>query len=217
MSTGRRVLLKAAAHGVVVDERPGSPLVAAVESCWTVAEREERLQRRALQREGFAAEKLASGEARAAVIAFMAAMRAGEVPSWRQRQEFYLAISAGEDAGFAQTGARVFGELIARCGARGAVPEDLHWRRAKLLRLGQQFAEAVAASEVLYAGQMRSATDRRLLATTRAASLLSLYEARQELPLLAKAEQCLAMANALGPDDGELVGLYVKLKKLRNA
>ena len=49
LSTGRGVPLRAVSNGVVVDERPGSPLMAAA-ACWTPAELHDRAERLALLR-----------------------------------------------------------------------------------------------------------------------------------------------------------------------
>ena len=44
--------------------------------------------------------------------------------------------------------ARVFGDLIKRCKADEGLPDNLHCRRDRLLRVVGQYAEAIAASEV---------------------------------------------------------------------
>ena len=96
----------------IIDPRPDAPLVSAIAAQWTPAERQDREQRAGLARAGIDADRLPSGEDCRAVLAFLRIMELGELPSLEQRHRFYLALSAGGEAGLARV------SFLASCRAR---------------------------------------------------------------------------------------------------
>ncbi|MGD0109387.1 MAG: hypothetical protein ABSC06_35945 [Rhodopila sp.] len=148
---GRRVPMARVRDGVIVDPRPGAPLSQAILASRTPAEQQERAVRSALGRAGVDPDRLASPIDRLAVLALVGAAESGNPPTYQVRHAGYLALGAGQDSGLARVGARLFAALAARYAAVGRVPDDLHWRRAWLLRTAGQLREAVAVSDVLHA------------------------------------------------------------------
>jgi hypothetical protein len=215
LQTGRRLLLKAARDGLVLDARPGAPLAAAVQAARSPADIRDRAERAELARAGIAAERLASHDDRRIVLRVLRMLASAELPDGGLRHAFYMALRAGADPGVARVGARFFADMLAMFSARGAAPEDLHWRLTWCLRTAGQLPDAVASSEVLHNADLRDPGARKLLATTRAGALLDLFEARGEAALLERAERCLKIAWALGPGDEEASALYRRLERLR--
>ena len=211
----RPVSLRRFRDGEFVDTRPGGPLAAAVAASRSPAELTDKAEQLALRRAGFDPGKLASSEARRAVLAMPVLDAAGELPDARQRGAFYDAVRAGGDAGTARTAARLLGRVFLRFEALGAVPEDLHWRMAVLLRQAGQLQAAIAASDVLYTRSGLREDTRRYLASTRAGSLLDLAEAQATPSVLVEAERALRTAWALAPGDGSLRAMWRTLNRLR--
>jgi hypothetical protein len=201
---GKRAMFSRLGRGIVLDERPGAPLLAAMEAARSPGERAEREERLALLREGIDPDKLTGGEARRAVLALLAALRTGAPPDYPVRHAAYSAFVAPGHPQLARTGAGVFREVVARFEAEtGDVPDDCHWRVAKLLRSCKELTEAIAVSAVLHDGRIRSQVDRKLLATTRVAALIDLWELRHDKALLLEADRAFEIARAIGHDDEE--------------
>jgi hypothetical protein len=212
---GRRLLLVGVRDGAIVDPRPDAPLARSIEEQWNAAERLERQQRAELARAGINADLLASAADQRTVLAFLRLMAAGELPGAEERQRFYLALSAAGDAALTRTGARVFAELAERSEAAGGVPDDLYWRRTWFLRASSQLREAVAVSDALHMGKVKEQGARKLLATTRAAALLDLFEATGEVKWVALADRAIRVANAIAPEDDEVKAVYRRLQSVR--
>ena len=212
---GRRLLLAGARDGEIVDPRPEAPLVSAIAAKWTPAERAERQERAELAHAGIDADRLASGEDRRVVLAFLRMMAAGELPGSDERHRFYLALSATGESGLARIGARVLAELAEQFAAAGGVPDDLYWRRTWFLRAAGQLREAVSVSDALHLGQVKDQGARKLLATTRAAVLLDLFDATGEVKWLALADRAVRVAYAIAPADEEVKAVYRRFQAVR--
>ncbi len=212
---GRRLLLAGARDGAVIDPRPDAPLVRAVAAQWTPAERTEREQRAELAQAGIDADRLASGEDRRAVLAFLRMIAEGELPGPEERRRFYLALSASGEPGLARVGARILEQLAEQFAATGSVPDDLYWRQTWFLRASSQLREAVAASDALHLGQVKEQGSRKLLATTRAAALLDLFDATGEAKWLALADRAARVAYAIAPNDEEVKVVYRRFQTVR--
>jgi hypothetical protein len=212
---GRRLLLAGVRHGEIIDPRPDAPLVSAIAAQWTPAERLEREERAELAHAGIDADRLASAEDRRAVLAFLRMMAAGELPGAEERHRFYLALSATGEPGLARIGARMLAELAERFAAGGSVPDDLYWRRAWFLRAARQLREAVSVSDALHMGQVKEQDARKLLATTRAAVLLDLFDATGEVKWLALADRAARVAYAIAPADEEVKAVYRRFQAVR--
>jgi hypothetical protein len=213
---GRRLLLSGVRDGAILDPRPDAPLLRSVETQWSAAERQERQQRAELARAGIDADLLASPADLRAVLAFLRMMTARELPGAEERHRFYLALSAAGDAALARTGARVLAELAERFAtAGGGVPDDLYWRQTWFLRTSSQLREAAAVSEALHLGKVKEQGARKLLATTRAAALLDLFEATGEVKWVALADRAIRVANAIAPEEDEVKVVYRRLQSVR--
>jgi len=211
---GARRLFRQVAGGVVVDARPGAPLVAAIEMARTPAELAERAERRELVQAGVNPDKLASAEHRRAVLALGRQVATGSLPAPELRRAAYLALRAGGQAENARAGARMFRDVFALCAAAGTpVPDDCHWRLAALLRQAGELREAVAVSDVLHTGEMRDPQARKLLATTRVGALLDLWRVTRETALVRQVERAFKVARALGRDDAEVLELRPGLNR----
>ncbi len=212
---GRRLLLAGARDGAVIDPRPDAPLVSAVAAQWTAAERIDREQRAKLAQAGIDADRLASAEDRRAVLAFLRRMAADELPDPEERRQFYLALSASGEPGLARIGARILAQLAERFAVTGSVPDDLYWRRSWFLRAAGQLREAVAVSEALHLGQVKEQGARKVLATTRTAALLDLFDATGEAKWLALADRAARVAYAIAPNDEEVKAVYRRFQAVR--
>jgi len=212
---GRRLLLAGVRDGEIIDPRPDAPLVGAIAAQWTPAELMERQERAELAHAGIDADRLASGEDRQAALAFLRMTAAGELPGPEERHRFYLALSATGETGLARIGARVLGQLADRFAAAGSVPDDLYWRRTWFLRAGGQLREAVAVSDALHMGQVKEQGARKLLATTRAAALLDLFDTTREVKWLALADRAARVAYALAPEEEEVKAVYRRFQAVR--
>jgi hypothetical protein len=213
---GRRLLLAGVRDGEIIDPRPDAPLIDAIAAQWTPAERLERQERAELAHAGIDADRLASGEDRRAALAFLRMIAAGELPGSEERNRFYLALSATGEAGLARIGARVLAQLAERFAAAGGIPDDLYWRRAWFLRVAGQLREAVAVSDALHMGQVKEQGARKLLATTRAAVLLDLFDATGEVKWLALADRAARVAYALAPEEEEVKAVYRRFQAVRS-
>lgn len=215
LEDGRRVRLASFKDCVVLDRRADHPLVAAVEASRTPEDLRDRAE---LARAGIRADRLGSTEARGAVLAALRAEEDGALPDYGGRHAFYLAMSAAGDAGLMRVAEPVFDRLAWRFAAAGReVPGDLYWRRAALLRSLGRWQEAVAVSEVLHQGVVKGSVDRMLLATTRAAALLDLYEATGAVRWLSLAERACGVAKAIAPGDEIVRDVWIRLSRLRAA
>ncbi|HTB48072.1 MAG TPA: hypothetical protein VK741_30930 [Acetobacteraceae bacterium] len=211
---GGRKLFPQVAGGVVVDARPGAPLVAAIEAARTPGELAELAERRELVRAGVNPDSLGSTEDRRAVLALHRSLAAGRVPPAEVRRAAYLALRAGGRAETGRWGARLFREVFALCrNAGSAVPDDCHWRLAALLRQAGELREAIAVSDVLHAGMVRDPQARKLLATTRVGALLEQWRATRGVELARQADRALKVAWAIGRDDAEVLGLRPALNR----
>ncbi len=211
---GGRRLFRQVAGGVVVDARPGAPLVAAVDAARTPAELAERAERRELVKAGVNPDRLGGTEDRRAVLALCRQLAARSPPSTEVRRAAYLALRAGGQAENARAGARLFRLAFTLCREAGmAVPDDCHWRLATLLRQAGDLREAIAVSDVLESGEVRDPQARKLLATTRVGALLDLWRVTRETALVRQAEHAFKIAWALGREDAEVLGLRSPLNR----
>jgi hypothetical protein len=211
---GQRKLFRQVAGGVVVDARPGAPLLAAIEAARTPAELAEKAERRELVQAGVNPDRLSGSEDRRAVVALCRCLAAKSLPSAEIRRTAYLALRAGGDAEKARSGARLFRAVFALCRSSGsAVPDDCHWRLATFLRHAGEVREAIAVSEVLHSGAVRDQQARKLLATTRVGALLQLWRVTRETELVRQAAQAFRIAWAIGRDDAEVLELRPALNR----
>lgn len=209
---GRRVPMARVREGVIVDARPGAPLRRAVLGSRTAAEQQEREERSTLGRAGVYPDKLASQAARRAVVALLRSAESGPLPNYQERHAAYMALAAGMDAGLARFGARLFGRLAERHAAVGNIPDDMHWRRTWFLRISNQLREAVTVSDVLHAGDLSDAGDRKVLARTRAGTLLDLFDLDGNAGWVTLAEKAVAVSQALAPREEETWSINGRLK-----
>lgn len=220
LAGGGRASLRQARYrdGEFVDTRPGGPLSRAVASARTPAELRETDERLTLLRHGIETGKLPSDEARRAVLAMLEVSAAGTRPDARLRDGFYRAMRASKDRDLGRVAARLMNEAFGRFERAGDVPEDIHWRRASLLRQAGLLREAVQASEVLYGPRQLHWQTETYLASTRAAALLELSEtrgARDTHALLNDAARALNIARRHDGDNEQLIILARTLRRLR--
>jgi hypothetical protein len=209
---GRRVPMARVRDGVIVDTRSDAPLRRAILASRTPAEQQERA---ALGRVGVDPDRLASPADRGAVLALVRSTETGALPNYQSRHTGYLALGAAADAGLARFGARLFATLADRYAAVGRIPDDLHWRRAWFLRTSGQLREAVAVSDILHAGDLRDAGDRKVLARTRAGTLLDLFDIDGDGKWVSLAEKAAAVGLAAAPRDEEAWNIEHRLNAAR--
>jgi hypothetical protein len=212
---GRRVPMARVRDGVVVDSRPDAPLRRAVLASRTPAEQQERAERAALGRVGVDPDRLASPADRRAVLALVRSIETGTLPNYQSRHAGYLALGATADAGLARFGARLFATLAERYAAVGTIPDDLHWRRTWFLRTSGQLREAVAVSDILHAGELSDAGHRKVLARTRAGTLLDLFDIDGDGKWVSLAEKAAAVGLAAAPRDEEAWNIERRLNAAR--
>jgi hypothetical protein len=216
LANGRRAALRGLPDAILLDTRPGAPLAAAVESCWSPQERRSREVDKKLRTARIDPARLRSPEDRERVLAFLSAVHAGDAPNASRTGAFYEALSFGNDPGLARVGARALDDLAGTISKTGARPPDaLHWQRASLLRAANKLKEAVAASEILFTTGVRDEGARKFLATTRAAALLDLFEARRAPDLLARAWESAGIAFAIDQNDEKVQAVYRRYHFLR--
>jgi len=216
LANGRRAALRGLPDAILLDARPGAPLAAAVESCWSPEERRSREVDKKLRTAKIDPARLRSPEDRERVLAFLNAVHAGDAPSASRTRAFYDALSFGNDPGLARVGARALDDMAGTISKTGGRPPDsLHWQRASLLRAANKLEEAVAASEILVTTGVRDEGARRILATTRAAALLDLFEARRAPDLLARAWESAGIAFAIDQNDEKVQAVYRRYHSLR--
>jgi hypothetical protein len=209
---GRRVPLTRVRAGAVVDSRHGAPLQQAISSSETPAERQARQDRIDLGRAGIDPDRLASPRDQQAVLALLKSEAAGTLPGSQQRHDGYMAFRATAEPPLARAGARLFAKIAERYASSGQAADDLFWRRTWLLRTSGQLREAVAVSDILDSGGPGDAGARRILATTRAATLLDLFELDGDRTWVARAEKAVAVAMAWVPHDDEALNVHRRLR-----
>jgi hypothetical protein len=212
LEDGRFVPLARLRAGVIVDPRPNAPLRQAIVASRTPAEQQERVDRAALGRAGIDPDRLASESDRQAVLELVRAEAVGALTDYPARHAGYLALSAGEDAAVARIGARLFAGIAERHGAKGTVPDDLHWRRAWFLRASGQLREAVAVSDVLHSAAPSESRNRNVLAAVRTGALLDLFDADGDARWVSLAEQAAVIALAAFPRDDAAWNMERRLK-----
>nr|WP_294525544.1 hypothetical protein [uncultured Rhodopila sp.] len=216
LQDGQRLpVRRLAADAQVVDSRPGAPLAAAIDATRSPAQAAEREMRKVLAKAGIDADGLRSAEARRAVAVLAWKLDRGQVPPDEERQAAYVALIAGDDA-TARRGKLMFRRLLDMCVRRNLpVPEDSHWRLACLARHTGNPQEAVAASDILHQkDRPKDQVCRKLLATTRCAALLDLWDATQEAALVREAERAFKVARAIAPRDEEVDTLRRRLNRV---
>ncbi len=215
LEDGARVLAGRlrAAGAAIVEHRPGAPLAAAVEAGRTGPEREARAQAQALAKFGVDAAMLGTADARTAVLKSLQAVERSVVPDPTMRQAAYDAFkNAGQQ--IQRLGAQIFRRMAAMCEAKGQrPPEDIHWRDACLLRYAGALRDAIAASDVLNEAPFRDTGARKLLATTRTAALLELWQATREARLVREADAAFRVAGEIDWHDKELQALKPLLQR----
>ena len=215
LADGRRLpLRRIMKDGSLIDPREAAPLPAAIEQARTGPERAAIEMRRDLARIGVNAAVLRSANDGHAVVTLLHALEARQVPSGPMLRDAYSALSYGDSA-LARAGARLMREVIDLYRARKAlVPEDCHWRLAKLLRNAGALREALDASASLETSAIKDAGARKILATTRCAALLDLWDATGESDLLDQAQRAFGVAWAVGQRDDELEHLRLRLNRI---
>jgi hypothetical protein len=208
----RRLLAKA--H--VVDSRPGAPLAAAVNAGRPPADAAEREMRKVLSRAAIDPDRLRSHAARRAVAVLAWKLERERVPSEEERRTAYMALIAGDDA-LARRGKLLFRRLADMCrGQHRPVPEDCHWRLVCLARMTGDLQEAVAVSGILHEPEApKDVLCHKLLASTRCAALIDLWEVTAQARLLREAEKALNIARAIAADDEEVRALRWRLARAR--
>jgi hypothetical protein len=212
---GRRLpMRRLAGKAQLVDSRPGAPLAAAIGAVRPPAESAEREMRGVLSRAGIDADRLRSAEARRSVAVLAWKLERGRVPSGEERRAAYLALIAGDDA-LARKGKLLFRGLVEMCHRRNLpVPEDCHWRLACLARTTGDLREAVAVSDILHqADRPKDEVRRKLLATTRCAALIDLWEVNAQAGLIREADKAFKVAWAIAPNDEEVEALRWRLNR----
>jgi hypothetical protein len=212
---GRRVpVRRLGPEALVVDSRPGAPLAAAIGAAEPPADRAAREMRKVLSRAGIDADRLRSREARRAVAVLAWKLERGRVASGEERQAAYMALIAGDDA-LARRGKLMFRRLVELCQQqRLPVPDDCYWRLACLARTSGDLWEAIAISDILH-DRDRPMDDlcRKLLATTRCAALIDLWEVTAQASLVRDAEKAFHVALAIAPREAEIDALRSRLKR----
>jgi hypothetical protein len=212
----RPVSLRRFQGGEFIDIRPGAPLASAVAASRTPAELRDEAEHLAVRRAGFDPGKLASGDARRAVLSMVALDAAGKTPDTVQLAAFYGAVRAGGDRGTARSGARLLSNALRRSEAAGTVPEALFWQLAALLRQAGEWRAAVEAARVLYSRPGLKDKTRLYLATTMAGSLLDLAASQPIPELLSEAERALKIAWDLDRGGEALRAMWRILERLRD-
>jgi len=170
-------------------------------------------QAKALGKIGLDATRFASTDARTAVLSLAAALDHGAIPDAPARQAAYDALKCTEQQ-TQRMGAQMFKRLATQCAAnRQPVPDDIHWRVACLLRYAGALRDAIAASNVLNGPEIRDRGARKILATTRAASLLDLWEATHEAMHVRDADAAFRLAWGIDRHDEELQALRRALNR----
>jgi hypothetical protein len=203
LQDGRRMALRRlAAKAQLVDSRPGAPLAAAINAARPPADPAKREMRKVLSRAGIDADRLRSATARRAVAVLAWKLERERLPSDEERRVAYLALTAGDGA-LARKGKLLFRRLADLCRVQQRpVPEDCHWRLACLARMTGDFQEAIAVSDVLHKPEGRKDDlCRKLLATTRSAALIDLWEVTARTSLLREAEKAFKVAWSIAPEE----------------
>ena len=214
LTDGRKLALRSVA--AIIDSQDGR-LAAAVEAALFPGERAARDRRRQrdqkLAASGFVS-RFASDED-AELVLTLAETLSGDAPTtYEMRHDGYLAITRGEQQALCRPGARLFRQLMAhdQAAARGAPAEDYYWRLVKLLHVAGELHEAAALDEMLWNKRVHGPVDRRLLATTMAAALLSLAEATHDTMRLRAAHRACGLAWSLKPDDEGTSNIFNAVK-----
>lgn len=212
---GRRLPVpRLAGKGQLVDSRPGAPLAAAVDAARPPADAAEREMRKVLRRAGIDPDRLRSPAARRAVAVLAWKLERGRVPSDEERRSAYLGLTAGDDA-LARRGKLLFRRLVDLCREKHwPIPEDCHWRLACLARTTGDLQEAIAVSDILHERERpQDEVSCKLLATTRCAALIDLWDVTAQGRLLREAKKAFKVAWAIAADDEEVGALRWRLKR----
>ena len=215
LADGRREpMRRLVANAQLVDARPGAPLVTAVAAARSPAEARDIEMRRVLSASGIDADRLRSPEARRAVAVFAWRLERGRIPSPDERHAAYMAFIGG-DIALARKGKLLLHRLMAICGEQNRpVPDDIYWRLASLARNAGDLQDAIAVSDILH--QPDRPIDeacRKLLATTRCAALIDLWDVNAQPVLLRKAERAFKVAWAISAQDEEVDNLRWRLNR----
>jgi hypothetical protein len=215
LDDGRRVpVRRLVAKAQLVDPRAGAPLARAVDASRSPAETAEREMRRVLGNAGIDPDRLRSPDARRAVAVFAWKLDRGRLPSADERQAAYMAFIS-HDAALERRGKVMLGRLVALCGVQNLrIPDDLWWRLASLARHTGDLREAIAVSDILHRpDRPRDEICRKLLAMTRCAALIDLWDVNAQPELLRQAEQAFKVARAIGSRDEEVDNLHWRLRR----
>jgi len=216
VSEGRRVRLRTVTGGMVIDSRPGHPLVTAIDSAKTPGERREaemdaELRRRRMDPNGFR-----SSAEREQVLGFLVMVENGQLPSESALREFYEAMKPAASPAKHRRAAEALQALMATCMQHGDVPSSLSWRLAWCLNQAGQLDEAVATTETPHA-RAGQGMDRAVLAIIRASALIALADIRHDPGLLDQAEAALKVAYAIeGGGSEEVKAVYGALNRARH-
>ena len=218
---GRRINLRSVAGGLIVDNRPGSPLLTLVARAQTSAEQREEQVRAELRRRRVEPETLGSTSERSQVLQFLTLIEEGQIPTEAALGAFYDAMKPAASAAKHRRAAEALVQLHATCLRAGEMPSSLPWRLAWFLKESGQLEEAVAATQTPHA---RGLPEGHLayLNTVRASALLTLAKIRHDASLLELAEASLKIAYGIdkhrrgnqGAAD-EVKALYRELDRIR--
>jgi hypothetical protein len=215
LADGRRVPLRTVTAGVIVDDRPGSPLLAAFAESRTPAEHREVAERAALRRQGVDRDRLASRQDQHAVLTFLRSQENAADPSEPAIEAFYEAMKRSSDIALYRRAAAALRALANACAGRGVpAPVTLPWRLAWFLNRANQFEDAIAVSETAEARGMPG-MNRAYMAAIRASALISLGRMRHDTALLENAEHAIRIALAAGSEREVVNALYSALRAAR--
>jgi hypothetical protein len=215
LADGRRVPLRTVTAGVVVDHRPGSPLLAAYAASRTPVEHREAAERAALRRHGVNPDRLASEQDRHAVLTLLRSQENAANISEPAVEAFYEAMKRSSDIGLYRRAAAALRALADACTGRGVrAPVTLPWRLAWFLNRAGQFEGAIAVSETAEARGMPG-MNQAYMAAIRASALISLGRMRRDAALLDKAEHAIRIALAAGSEREVANTLYGALRAAR--
>jgi hypothetical protein len=202
LAGGRRGLFARLRGGLVVDERPGAPLLTAVETTRSPAELVEQDERHILVQAGVDVDKLGGPDGRRAVSTMLANLTARLAPSYEVRHASYLALRTAADQRQARVAAGLFRRAMDLHKADGLeVPGDYYWRLTWFLRSCGELRGAVATSSVLFDRHVQLPSDRKILAVTRAWALIDLWHSEADSGLLLEAQRAFNVAYAIDSRD----------------
>lgn len=201
-------------QSIVVDNKAGHPLKAAIEQTTPEYERILIDAKRKLQNAGIPAEKLTRSADLFSLIEVLEAHEHKRLPTPELQEELYDLIKR---ANLLQLGAKIIeGWRNLELNSNGYVDGDILIRLAYCWRHSGQIGRALEASKpvVEYDKTVRiTPAQKAVLATERAAALMDLFEIRRDQQLLSAARRCAGIAWAISQSQ-ETSLVYERLKSL---